>query len=85
MKLTIREFTDGENKISSEFMDSETEFKWRLVVNGETSGWYEFYQGILVFKGYGLCTAYWEGALPVERPFRISELAENITAKKDEE
>lgn len=71
-----------EEKVKAEFVNTESEFKWRLVYGNESSPWTNWYQGILTWrfsngKLYGLATDYWKGSLhclPVEVPFEIIEI-----------
>lgn len=68
------EYKFGTDVVEAQFSDQSDKFRWRLIVNGEESEWYSYYEGILVFKNYGLVTHYWGGSLPVEKPFKIIEL-----------
>lgn len=63
-------------KCEVEFINSKTEFKWRLKLGDEYSEYSSHYAGLLVhrFKDgrtFAVATGYWEGTLPVERPFQI--------------
>ena len=49
----------------------------RMTIDGEKSPVLSSYQSILTFKGFGLCTGYYEGTLPHERPFQIIECKED--------
>lgn len=72
----IKRFKDAESgdEVTVEVINNELEFKWRLIVNGNASDWTKYYQGILTHMGYAVCTAYWEGSLPVRElvPFKFS-------------
>ncbi len=65
--------------IKANFINTEKEFKWRLEYGVKYSEWCSYYQGILTWKApdgclYGLATAYWDGTLPIEKPFKIVEV-----------
>lgn len=66
--------------IKAEFINTEKEFKWRLVYGNASSEWYSYYQGLLTWLApngylYGLASGYWEGTLPIEKPFQIIEVS----------
>ncbi len=72
-------YRHGKDELKVEVMNTLQGLRWRLVVNGQTSPSYGHYEGFLVFKGYFVGTAYWEGDFPPEMtPFRIS-VAEKVT------
>lgn len=68
-------FKDPDNgaELCVEVVNTSREFKWRLIVNSCASDWTKHYQGILTHMGYAVCTAYWEGSLPIRElvPFKI--------------
>lgn len=68
----ITEYHFGTTKVEVEFVDDEQSTKWRLIVDGNASDFSGYYSGILVHKGFGLATAYWEGTLPSLVPFKIT-------------
>lgn len=59
------------DKLIVEIENTEQSFAWRMCVNRDWSEWTGHYAGLLVHKGYGLATAYWNGVLPEFIPFRI--------------
>ena len=61
-----------EDIVTVEIIDTEKEFKWRLIVNDNASPWTTYFQGILVFMGYGVATDYWNGAFEAMKPFKIT-------------
>ncbi len=70
-------------KATAEFINTNTEFKWRIVYGDETSKWSRHYDGLLVYKfsdgrTFGLATQYWEGSLPTEIPFEIIEQEQEV-------
>lgn len=60
-------------EVCVEVVNSTEEFKWRLIVNGDASCWNTDYRGILTHLGYAVCSAYWEGVLPIREmvPFKF--------------
>lgn len=68
-------FKDAEtgSEVCVEVINTTEEFKWRLVVDSVASEWTKHYQEILTHMGYAVCTAYWEGSLPIRElvPFKI--------------
>jgi hypothetical protein len=59
------------DRLIVEVVDDDKRFAWRLSVNGDWSPWYDFYPGILMHKGYGLATDYYDLAIKGFTPFRI--------------
>lgn len=62
----------------AEFVNTREEFKWRMKWKNETSPWMDHFASILTCQfsngeTWALATSYWEGALPIEKPFRIVE------------
>lgn len=54
-----------------EVQNDESAFAWRLVVDGVEGPVTEnYYPGIYEHAGWLYASAYWDGKLPVERPFR---------------
>lgn len=62
---------NGDNVIV-EIEDSEKQFAWRLIVNGEKSNVSTYYEGILEHKGYFLATGYWDGTFLELIPFKLN-------------
>lgn len=63
-------------KVFCEFVNTEKEFKWRLLTEKESSEWTGHYAGLLVHtfsngRTFALATDYWDSVLPVEIPFEI--------------
>lgn len=71
-----RYFLHGTTRIVVEVENTSTSFRWRMSVNDDMSEPTGYYAGLLVHKGFGLATAYWEGSLPVFSPFMISTATE---------
>lgn len=73
-KVTKRSrFFHGTTQIVVEEENTNTTFRWRMSVNGNMSRPTKYYEGVLVHKGFGLATEYWEGVLPAWTPFKIDE------------
>lgn len=75
-----KKFIDGDVIVWAEFEDKVNVFRWRIIVQrGKAepvaSDWSSHYRGLLVFGEYALATAYWEGTLPIEMPFKLTQLA----------
>ena len=79
-KLTVtdnRLFRGHGHMVRVQVSDTKTRFAWRMRVGrGKCSGWYSYYEGILVHDGYGLATAYWEGCFKEFVPFKIMPTTE---------
>ena len=86
---TIYTFEDAEyeqeDQVLVEVSDTPEQFLWRLTVNGDSSNWTNFDQGILVHEGYGVASNYWEGVFEIWTPFKIEYCdfaAKNIPQKE---
>ena len=65
-------FWDGTTRIVVHVQNDRKCFRWQLEVNGSSSDPTSDYSGLLVHQGYAYATAYWEGTLPHEIPFKIT-------------
>jgi hypothetical protein len=63
-------------KVELEVINTEKEFKWRLKKDKEYSPFTSQYDGILSHtfingETFYVAMGYWEGVLPIEKPFKI--------------
>lgn len=65
---------DGDVKVVVEIHNTKVRFAWRLVVNDNPSKWYGSGWNLIAHEGYAVAAPYWQGYLPVHRPFKIQSL-----------
>lgn len=71
-----RTFKLGKDTIVVKVSNIPHHFRWQMVVNGKTSDWPAYYQGILIHEGYGLVTGYFADKLQEFVPFKIQHAEE---------
>ena len=73
------------DEVTVEVIDDSKGMRWRLIVNKKESDWHSYYPGIMVFEGFGVASAYWDGTFKEFVPFRIEYPSESLTEMINQE
>jgi len=70
-------FPDTNEEVTVDVINDKTGFIWRLRIGNQKGEWTGHYEGIATIQSakthalYGYLTAYWEGSIPIEKPFHF--------------